>query len=165
MISAKEIDTLRSIAMAGDDYATIKRLLANTHWKIEEDEVDLGFLRILIPADLYDHYGLIIGYRDPDRAPYSFLTFACFPDAEKHIPAFNELFHSVADALTRHLGEPAVSANHRLSFRPWSYSYCRWSLSEGEFTLVQDEFDIQSGLDVTLWIQPLGTTIQETLHL
>lgn len=166
MISSKYLDTLRSIARARDDYSTIKRLVAETDWKIDEDETDLGYLRILIPADLGgQYYTLIIGYNDPNRAPYSLLTFACFPDSEKHIPAFNELFRSVAEDITRHLGNPSVSGDHRFSFRTWPYSYHRWSLPEGEFTLVQDEFDIQSGIDVTLWIQPVGVTIQETLHL
>jgi hypothetical protein len=49
MISGKDIDILRSIARAGDDYETIKRLLAEAKWEIEEDEVDLGYLRIFIP--------------------------------------------------------------------------------------------------------------------
>ncbi|SPE58479.1 hypothetical protein SBV1_2740004 [Verrucomicrobia bacterium] len=38
MISAKDIDTLRSIARAGDDYGTIKRLLDMTEWEIDEDD-------------------------------------------------------------------------------------------------------------------------------
>jgi hypothetical protein len=166
MISGKDLDTLRSIARVGDDYARIKRLLAKTDWKISEDETELGFLRIDVPADVEgEYYTLIICYRDPERPPFSLLTFACFGDSEEQIAAFNELFLSVAEAITRHFGETTFSGDHRLSFRTWSYSYHRWSLPEAEYTLVQDEFDIQSGLDVTLWIQPLGTTIQETLHL
>ena len=35
----------------------------------------------------------------------------------------------------------------------------------GEFTLVQDEFDITEGMDVTLWMQPVGTSIEETVQL
>lgn len=46
MLSAEDIEILRSIARAGSDYDAIKRLLAETQWEIEEDEVDLGFLRI-----------------------------------------------------------------------------------------------------------------------
>ena len=41
----------------------------------------------------------------------------------------------------------------------------RWSLPEGEFTLVQDEFDIQDRMDITLWIQPVGTPIEKTVSL
>jgi hypothetical protein len=37
-------------------------------------------------------------------------------------------------------------------------------LPSGEFTLVQDEFDIQDGMDVTLWMQPVGTPLKETVH-
>jgi len=81
------------------------------------------------------------------------------------IPAFNAAFHSVAGALTQCLGAPGAVGDRRLSFRTWSYAYKRWSLPEGEFTLVQDEFDIQEGPDVTLWIQPVGTPIEKTLRL
>lgn len=31
--------------------------------------------------------------------------------------------------------------------------------------IVQDEFDIQDGMDVTLWMQPVGTPLEETVNL
>jgi hypothetical protein len=165
MISAEDFDTLRSIARAGEDYATIKQLLAATQWEVEEDNADLGFLRVFITYDSDKHYRLIIGYRDSDRPPYSLLTLSVFPDSEEHIAAFNAAFHSTAETLARYVDAPSASGERQLSSRTWSYAYCRWSLPEGEFTLVQDEFDIQEGLDVTLWIQPVGTPINETLQL
>jgi len=164
MISDKDMNTLRAISRAGEDYSTIKRLLAETQWKIDEDDVDLGFLRVFIP-DAADEYRLIIGYRDPHHPPYSLLTFFLFPDSEDYLAAFNTAFHSAAEAIARHLGPPTACGDHRLSFRTWTYAYQRWSLPEGEFTLVQDEFDIQEGLDVTLWAQPVGTPIEKTLNL
>jgi len=166
MISGKDIEIVRSIHRAGHDYDTIKRLLGETQWKIEEDETDLGFLRIGIPAERDSgYYTLINCYRDPDRPPFSLLTFACFGETEEQIAAFNACFLSAAGAIAQHLGPPAVRGNRQLPSCNWSYAYQRWSLPEGEFTLVQDEFDIQSGLDVTLWIQPVGTPLEETLHL
>ena len=168
MISGKDIATLRLIAAAGSDYDAIKRLVAETQWEIEEDEVDLGFLRIRIADATEESYRLIIGYRDPDHPPYSLLTFSGFgqfPDSEEHLATFNSAFHSAAEVLTRHLGAPTTSGDRRSSFRKWSYAYQRWSLLEGEFTLVQDEFDIQQGMDVTLWIQPVGTPVEKTLRL
>jgi len=165
MISAKDIDTLRSIARVGDDYIEIKKLLAATGWEIREDDSRLGHLRVFIPDAADEVYRLIIVYYDPERPPYLLLTFFLFPDSEDHIAAFNSAFRSTADTITRYLGAPAAAGDHRLSFRKWPYAYRRWSLPEGEFTLVQDEFDIQDGMDVTLWIQPVGTPIEETLHL
>ncbi len=164
MISANDIEILRSIARAGNDYDVIKRLLAGTQWRIEEDQVDLGFLRVFIPDAVDQFYRLIIGYRDPDRPPYSILTFSLFPDSKEHLAAFDSAFKSVAEALTTCLGTPTVTGKHQLNFRTWPYAYQRWSLPEGEFTLVQDEFDIQDGMDVTLWIQPVGTPIEQTLQ-
>lgn len=165
MLSAKDIETIRSIVRAGGDYDTLKWLLGETQWEIEADEVDLGFLRVFIPDEDDEYYRLIIGYRDPDQPPYCLLTFSLFPHSEEHLAPFKASFHSAAQALTLHFGAPIASGERRLSFRTWSYAYQRWSLPEGEFTLVQDEFDIQDGMDVTLWMQPVGTPLEETLGL
>src|SRR5215510_1718722 len=108
MISAEEFDTLRSIARAGQDYAAIKELLAATQWKVDEDNTDLGFLRVFL-HDLDNYYRLIIGYRDPERPAYSLLTFGCFPDSEEHLEAFNSAFHSAAEAIAQYLGAPTAS--------------------------------------------------------
>ena len=165
MISANDIEILRSLARVGDNYVEIKRLLAGTQWDIEADEVDLGFLRIFIPDATDKLYRLIIGYRDPDHPPYLILTLSVFPDLKETIAAFDSAFRTAAEAFTHSFGVPALSGKHQRSFREWSYAYQRWSLPEGEFTLVQAEFDIMEGLDVTLWIQPVGTPIEKTLQL
>lgn len=162
MLSAKDIEMIRSIAGAGGDYPAIKRLLGGTRWEIESDELELGFLRVLIPDADDNCYRLIIGYRDPDLPPFCSLTFALYPDSAEHLEAFNAKFHSAAATLAQHLGTPSAGGDRQLSFRAWPYSYQRWSLPEGEFTLVQDEFDIQEGMDVTLWMQPVGTLIEKT---
>ena len=166
MISGDDIQILRSIARVNGDYERIKQKLAPTAWTIEEDEVDLGFMRISIPdATDADGYGLIIGYRDHHHHPtYAFLTFYTFPESEKSIPEFDTAFHRIADVLQEHLGEPNVSGERRVPARSCSYGHHRWSLPEGEFTLVQDEFDIQNGLDITLWIEAPGTPIDSRLR-
>jgi len=164
MISAKDTEMIRSIVRAGSDYDAIKRLLGQTQWEIEADEVDLGFLRVFIPDADDECYRLIIGYRDPDHPPYCLLTFALVPDSEEHLPTFNAKFESAADSLTRYFGAPSASGHRQASFRTWPYAYRRWSLPEGEFTLVQDEFDIQDGMDITLWMHPVGTPLKELVH-
>ena len=127
----------------------------------DEDEQDLGYLRIFIPA-CDSCYRLIICYRDPDRPSYALLTFSVIPDSEGHITEFNGAFHSAADAIAEILGPPSATGDHRLSFRIWPYAYQRWSLAEGEFTLMQDEFDILDGLDITLWIQRLARRLSRS---
>src|SRR3974390_2194084 len=159
MISSKYIDTIRSIAQAGDNYDEIKRLLAPTGWEITEDERRLGYLKLFIPDATDKCYRLIICYRDPQRPPYSIFSFFIFEDKAEKIAAFNAAFQSTADFLAKHFGTPGAVGNRQPSHRPWSYSYKRWSLPEGEYTLVQSEFDITEGLDITLWIQPVGTPI------
>ncbi len=166
MISAADIHALRLIIRASENYVEIKRVLSTVDWKIEEDEPDLGYMRVGIPADKAGGYfTLIIGYRDSEHPPYLILTFACFPDSSKSIAEFDEMFLAGVDSIQRVLGNPALSGRRQLSFRDWPYAYQRWSLPEGEFTLVQDEFDIQNGMDVTLWVQPIGTPLEKTLRL
>src|SRR5712672_410554 len=117
MLSAKNIETIRSIARAGSDYDAIKRLLVETQWEIETEEVDLGFLRVFIPDADDECYRLIIGYRDPDHPPYCLLTFSLVPDSEEHLAAFNAAFHSAVQTLARYFGAPTASGDRRLSFR------------------------------------------------
>ncbi len=121
-------------------------------------------MRVFIPDAKDEFYRLIIGYRDPDHPPYLLLSFYIFPDSETQIAVFNSAFLFVAAVLTQFIGAPGIEGDRQLSFRTWPYAYQRWSLPEGEFTLVQDEFDIQEGMDVTLWVQPVGTPIDKTLH-
>lgn len=161
MLSAEDFDTVRSIARAGSDYGEIKRLLATTNWEMDADDTDLGFLRFFIPDETDKFYRLIISYRDLDHPPYSLITFHISPDSEEHLPAFNAAFHATAEAISQFLDAPTISGERRPSYRSWSYAWCRWSFRENEFTLVQGEFDIQDGMDVTLWIQPPGTPIDQ----
>jgi hypothetical protein len=164
MISEKDTDILRAIAKAGNNYDLIQRLLSETEWEIQENEADIGHLRILIHDTSGECYPLIISRANPDGSPFSLLTFSVFPDSEADLAAFNMEFHFRAATLARYFGIPSASGSHQLPFRSWPYAYKRWTLPEGEFTLVQDEFDIQFGMDVSLWIQPVGTSIEQTLH-
>lgn len=166
MLSAKDIDTLRSIARAHGDYLKIKQVLGTVVWHITEDAPDLGYMRVDIPTDkVGEFYNLIVVCHDDERHPHLLLTFVCFPDSEGYIADFNAKFQAAANAIEQGLGKPNIIGQHQLSFRAWPYTYHRWSLPEGEFTLVQDEFDIQNGMDITLWIQPVGTPLEKTLHL
>jgi hypothetical protein len=60
MISDKDIDTLRAIARAGDDYRTIRRVVDATKWETDEDDTELGFLRIFIPDVIDKYYRLML---------------------------------------------------------------------------------------------------------
>jgi hypothetical protein len=166
MISAEDFDTLRSIARARQDHAAIKELLGPTQWIIDEDNTEHGYIYVLVPDEtvkVYQH--LMLGYDNPDRPPYSSLTVAIFPAKSEHLEEFNAAFHSAAETISQYVGAPTTGGERKLSFRTWTYAYYRWSLPEGEFALVQDEFDVQVGMDITLRIELVGTPINETLSL
>jgi hypothetical protein len=63
---------------------------------------------------------------------------------------------SAAATRCRAAERPSVYA-HRAA---WRYSFAGWGLTDATLVLVQDELDIQFGMDVTLWVQPAGTSIQ-----
>lgn len=163
MISAKDIDLLRSIAKAGSDYDAVKRLVNGMQWEINGDEVGVGLTAYIRDAS-GERYRLIIGCQDPYHPPYFLLTFTVLPEFEEDLPEFNAVFQTAVEMLTRCFGPATVSGTRQFSFRSWPYAYHRWSLPEGEFTLVQDEFDIQDGMDVTLWKHPVGTPLEEIIH-
>ena len=94
MISPKDLDTIRSIARTGGDYGAIKQLLAGTTSKIEEDAVDLGFLRVFILDAADECCRLITGYHDPDRPALFIAHVFRVSRFEEHLAAFNAAFQS-----------------------------------------------------------------------
>ena|SRR5690349_12152385 len=164
MISADDFDTLRSIARAGRDLPVIRELINATDWEIKHDDPRHSYLFVLVPDEIDKSYELIIGRLHPLREPHPFLRFRAFPPSEEYLEAFNATFHSAAEVIAQCVGTPTTGGERKLFFRKWSFAYYRWSLPEGEFTLVQDETSIKHDIEVTLWIQRVGTPLRETLN-
>jgi len=67
----------------------------------------------------------------------------------------------LAEQLAGFLGAAARSGVYSYPHRAgWPYSFAGWALADATLVLVQDEFDIQFGMDVTLWVLPAGTAIE-----
>jgi hypothetical protein len=109
-----EIAVMRSIACAGFDYQSTKRLCAGAGWQLVEDE------------------------------PLEFLQYAQFSDQLEVI-----------------LGPPSRTGSYYYHHRrecPYSFSW--WGLKDASLALVQDEHDIQFGMDVSLWVLPEGIEVR-----
>jgi hypothetical protein len=159
--SSDHLSVLRSVAWAGFDYNSIKKLALSGHWQLTDDEFDLGYLRfdanILAserPRSLVVEFGKDGGPR------FAFVPLYCFPDTNEQIEAFNIAFDLASTALQLVIGPPSNWGQYGYPHRTWAYSYCWRSLPEAELVLAQDEFDIQDGLDITLWIIPAGLPLK-----
>ncbi len=157
-ISKEHISILRSIAKAGFAYDSTKKLASAGRWELVDDESDLGFLRFSIASFVdEDPRTVVVEFDKSGRQPFAFVPLFCFPDMDEQIAVFDTAFQSVAQGLERVLGTAPTSGQYRYSHRKRQYAYAWWSLPDAELVLVQDEFDIQNGLDITLWVRSAGT--------
>lgn len=66
---------------------------------------------------------------------------------------FDEAFAAARQATVGCLGEPVAEGSYEYRHRPgWSYSYAVWTGERAFFVLMQDEIDIQFGMDVSIWL-------------
>ena len=157
-ISKEHICILRSIAKAGFEYDSTKELASVGQWVLVDDEFDLGFLRFNIDIFAGESFRTLIVEIGKNGGPqFAFVSLFCFPDRDEQIADFDAAFQSVTQDLERVVGDPSSSGKYGYQHRKWLYSYCWWSLPEVELVLVQDEFDIQNGFDITLWVRSTGT--------
>ncbi len=157
-ISKDEITALCALAKAGFNPGAARDIGTGSGWNIAEDEVELGFLRFdLEILQGHEPRSLVVEIGDGERSSFAFVGLFCFPELEQQLPEFRGAFDSVAQALEEVIGEPSISGDYGYAHRAWRYAYHWWSLPDTELVLVQDEFDIQSGFDVTLWILRAGS--------
>jgi hypothetical protein len=153
-ISKEHISVFLSLAQAGFAYDRVKELASKAGLELVHDEPELGYARFGIQIFAGEEpRHLVVDLGNDERPPYAFLPLFVFPDQNGKSAEFDGAFQSVAEELVRVIGPSLESGNYGLSHRKWQYSYCWWSLPEAELVLVQDEFDILDGLDVTLWIR------------
>lgn len=157
-ISDEHLSTLRAIAKAGFTYDTTKELAATNHWQLTEDESDLGYLRFNVELLTGEPpLSAVVEFGNEERPPFAFVPLFCFPEMNEQLSGFNNAFQFASWELDRLLGAPLMSGEYGFSHQDWQYLYRWWSTPEAELVLVQDEFDILDGYDVTLWILPAGT--------
>jgi len=94
-------------------------------------------------------------------SPCAFVPLYYSDEYEKDRGPFDAAFGSLTEQLAGFLVTAPRSGVYSYAHRPeWSYSFAGWSLNDLTLRLVQDEFDIQFGMDVTLWVQPAGAATE-----
>jgi hypothetical protein len=161
--SSNVVAVLRTISRAGFAYAQTKELAEAAGWKLIDDELDLGYVRFdvqLVPGrDV--RRPLAVEVCESGRPPRAFVPLFYFEEHEVRREPFDKAHRSLSEQLTRVLGPPSLSGEYCYQHREeWIYLYSWWSLADAEFVLVQDEFDIQFGMDVSLWVLPAGAAVE-----
>jgi hypothetical protein len=157
------IAMLRAISEAGFRYERTKKLAELAGWRLVDDEEDLGYvafeMRLVPGKDLCRRLFVQIG--QSGQPPRAFVPLFCFEDYDSHRRPFDEAFRSLSEQLTNLLCLPSSLGHYSYAHREgWLYSYTSWSLIDATFVLVQDEMDIQFGMDITLWLLPAGEAVE-----
>ena len=156
------VEILRAISRAAFAYAPTKTLCLAAGWNLVDDEPDLGFVTFNMtvgPDPNLVRLSVLIA--ESGHQPFAFVPLFFFEDYDQTREPFDRAFRLLSEQLTRLLGEASESAVYSYPHRArWPYSFAGWSLTDATLILVQDEYDIQFGMDVTLWTQPAGTEVK-----
>lgn len=161
--SEKVIAVLRAISHAGFAYAPTKRLCDAAGWDLVDDEPDLGYVRydMLLAAGQDVRRPLTVQIAESGSPPWASIPLFYFDEYEDAREPFDRAFRSLSEQLAGFLGAASRAGVYRYPHRAeWPYSFVGWSLPEATLVLVQDEFDIQFGMDVTLWVLPAGSVVE-----
>jgi hypothetical protein len=162
--SEAAVAVLREIARAGFDYAQTKTMCEAAGWELEDDEPDLGyvsyFMRLTPSSE--EQRRLSVQIANPyGVTPSAFVPLFFFDDFDQSRAPFDTAFRSLADQFVAIQGEASRVGEYSYPGRAkWAYSFAGWQLPEATLLLVQDYFDGQFGMDVTLWVMPAGSPVE-----
>ena len=165
--SEPAVAVLRAVSRAGFAYAPTKALCDAAGWRLVDDEPELGYVRydMLLVAGSDELRPLSVLTAESGNTPWAFVPLFYFEEYDEGREPFDRAFHMLAEQLARFLGGMVRSGDYSYRHRAeWSYLFAGWELADATLVLVQDEFDIQFGMDVTLWVQPAATAIQAPLR-
>lgn len=157
--SESAIAVLLAISRAGFAYEPTKMLCDAAGWRMLDDEPELGYVRydMQLAVDSKECRLLFVANAEGETAPFAFLPLFYFDEFDRERKPLDQAFHTLIEQLSAILGAAEQSGNYRYPHRKeWPYSFAGWSLPDATLMLVQDEFDIQFGMDVSLWVWPAG---------
>ncbi len=163
VLSSHDIGILRAISRAEFRYQATKKIAEAASWRIVDDEVDLGYaaFEMRLGPQGSVRRRLAIEVKESGRPVLAFVPLFYFDEYESQREPFDRAFHSSFEHMTEFLGAPLQTGEYTYGHRPnWPHSFAWWSLSNVTVVLVQDEFDIQFGMDLTLWILPPDAAVK-----
>ncbi len=160
--SVDTIEALRAIASGGVRYQTTKEIAIAAGWRLNDNELKLGYVAFDVRPDCGKDMvsRLVVEVREGGRSPRAFVPLFYFEEYEAERKTFDQAFRLISDRLVDVLGSPSASGKYHYPHRnEWPYLYSWWAAAGATFILVQDEFDIQFGMDVTLWVLPASIAV------
>ena len=156
------IKTLRSIAGAGFTSFETMVVCTAAGWPVAVKKPDLGHVQFRVPLAV-EPTGcslLTVLTAEHHDTPLAFLPLFCFGEYGECREPFDKAYRDIRGGLVRFLGAASAFGEYIYPHRAgWLYSFTGWSLADATLVLVQDEFDIQFGMDITLWVRPANTAI------
>ncbi len=157
---------LRTLSRAGFGYQRTKELCEAAGWKLLDDELDLGYVAFEIRLE-HNHdirRRLAVEVSESGRPPRAFVPLFYFEEYDLERKPFDQAYWSLSEQLARVIGPPSSSGEYTYPHREgWFFSFSWWSLGDATLVLVQDELDIQFGMDITLWVLPAGAEVRVPL--
>jgi hypothetical protein len=161
-LSHEAVAELRAIARAGFSYRPTKELCQAAGWKLDDDELDLGYVtfRMGMSPDQDFPYRLSVLVAESGKSPRAFVPLFYFEDYNIEREPFDQAYRLLSEQLAGVLGCPSSLGEYAHPHREdWPYSYSWWSLSDATLVLLQGELDIQFGMDISLWVLPAHAAV------
>jgi hypothetical protein len=131
-------------------------------WQLVGDEPDLGFVQyfLWVGPDVDERRLLSVGTPEVQESPHLYLPLSYFGDeggdpSEHDRASFDDSYRRLLHGVSVILGPAERDGTYEYPHRPgWPYAYSVWRVAEAQVILLQDEHDIQFGMDVSLWLLP-----------
>lgn len=166
--SSETLSGLRSVARTGFGYAGTKGLAETAGWKLVDDEPSLGYLRydVRVGPELDVRRSLVVSVGENGGRPFAFVPLFYFEEYASERAPLDQAYTAILNNLGGVLGPVSQAGSYHYPHRSgWPYRYAGWVLPDATLLLVQDEFDIQFGMDVTLWVLPAGAPVAVPVRL
>ncbi len=161
--SLKSIITLLcDISHAGFAYDSTKAICEQVGYTLDYDEPELGFVRYTVPMQICidPQTFLSVQIAEKNNPASAFLPLFYFEEYEESREQYDLEFRTLMAKLVYILDSESVAGKYSYPHRlDWQYFYAGWTLPDYTLVLVQDEFDIQFGMDITLWCLPAGNEV------
>jgi hypothetical protein len=149
-------------SLTGSDFSfdDVKRRCLELGWTISEESPENAVLRVLLD----DALSVLIAALDrrQEFGPILYLPLFYSDDPYDAILAreaherlgFDAAFAVASETATSCLGAPTAAGRWGYPGRSQDYSYSAWRGQRGVLFLVQDDFDIIFGSEISVWLAP-----------
>ena len=153
---SQHIESLFSFCHAPLTYEVVRRRALDCGWRLESEQPDDEVLFVEIDEGLSPLVASLAARQPFGRTLY--LPLFCTEDpydavtgaAPTHKPDFDVAYSRAKSLFERALGAPARTGT--FDFFEGTYQFAMWRGAHAVLALLQDDFDIQFGSEISAWI-------------